>query len=117
MAIYLTRNPLMSQVDNVQTPQAPQFEWYEKEYTTGTTQEWIYTPDAEAVGVQMVPTSAGTATVELTCSPKYVIENGTPQVTKWSPGDVTATTIASVAAVTAFRVNMASGNWKISVRA
>jgi hypothetical protein len=112
-SVYLTRNPKQPAVSNAESPVGP-YQFYEVTYTTGTTQDWIYTPDAGKVGIVLGLVSAGTGAVEYTCSPPSVVEAGSASVI--SLAGVTATTQYTPEAITAFRVNRTSGSWKVSVR-
>lgn len=116
MSILMTRNALEPQDNNITNPVAPQFRFYEQSYTTTGAQEWIFLPDAEECGVQLGLLTAGTATVEITCSPKPTVDTGTPITSKWTPGDVTASAFSSLTGVVAIRANITSGTWKIAVR-
>ena len=112
-SVYLTRNPKQPAVSNNEAGPGP-YQFYEVTYSSGTTQDWIYTPDAGKVGINLVNTSAGTGAVEYTCSPPSIIEAGTAAVI--AQAGVTATTLYTPECITAFRVNRTSGSWKLSVR-
>lgn len=114
MSVYLTRNAIQPGNNNVDAPGVGPFQMYEKAYTSGTTQEWIYAPDFGSFGVVLGLTSAGTGAIEKTCSPPSVIEAGNASVVAVT--GVTASTFYLLEGITAFRVNMTSGAWKVSVR-
>jgi hypothetical protein len=119
MSVILTRSasyPLGSNTAGVSTTAQPQYKYYSKTYTTGTTQESIYLPDTSNVGVMIVPTG-GAAQVEFTTDPVDVVETGTPTWVIGTPGSVTVATFASITGPTAIRVNMtAATSCKITVR-
>lgn len=116
MAIYLTRNPLQGQESNTKAPNGSEFRWYEKTYTLGTTQEWIFIPDFDGVSVTLTP-SASTASIDLTDSPPDVVQTGSPATVAWTPGTVGSATTALLQGFTAFRVNIVTGaSVKISAR-
>ena len=108
MSIYLSRNTLMPGCANVDAPTASQFQFYEKTYTTGTTQEIIYCPDRLGVSVT-VSFTASTGSIEATNSSPTTIAAGTAVWTTWTPGVVGATTSAVLTGFVAFRANLASG--------
>ncbi len=117
MAVFLTRNPLQGQESNTKAPNAPQFQFYEKTYTSGTTQEWILIPDIAGASVTLTP-SASTASIDLTDSPPDVVLTGSPATVAWTPGTVGAATTAFLQGFVAFRVNIVTGSSvKISARA
>ncbi len=107
--VLLTRAPLMGQESNTLAPQAPQFEFYETTYTTGTTQDWIMIPDRGGVSVTLTPT-ASTGSIETTDSPPDVIKAGNAVACTWGAGVVGAATTAFLLGFTAFRVNLATGS-------
>ena len=116
MSVYLTRNPLQGAASNTAAPNGSEFRWYEKTYTSGTTQEWIFIPDFDGVSVTLTP-SASTASLDLTDSPPDVVQTGSPATVTWTPGVVAAATTALLQGFTAFRVNIATGaSVKISAR-
>jgi len=120
MSVYLTRNPQYGGTSNTLAPttqQNPMYEFYEKSYTSGTTQEWIYLPDGIfPIGVTVAP-SAGSGSLDVTDSPPDVIEAGSASVSTWPPGVVAAAISTTLTGYTAFRVNRVSGTIKVSARA
>jgi len=114
-SIYLTRVPLQPGASNVDAPTAASFQFYEKTYTTGTTQEVIFCPDRGDVSVTASFTTS-TGSIEATDSPPSVIAAGTAVWATWTPGVVGATTTAILSGFTAFRANLATGaSMKVSV--
>ena len=93
---------------NVDAPTASQFQFYEKTYTTGTTQEIIYCPDRNGVSVT-VSFSASTGSIEASDSSPTAIAAGTGVFATWTAGVVGATTSAILTGFTAFRANLATG--------
>ena len=115
MSIYLSRNCLQPGCANVDNPGANQFQFYEKTYTTGTTQEIIYCPDRNGVSVT-VSFTASTGSIEASDSSPTTLEAGNGVFTTWTAGVVGATTSAVLTGFTAFRANLATGAvMKISV--
>jgi hypothetical protein len=114
-AVYLTRVPLQPGASNVDAPTASAFQFYEKTYTTGTTQEVIFCPDRGDVSVT-ASFSTSTGSIEATCSPPSVVTAGTAVWSTWTPGVVGATTTAILTGFVAMRANLATGSFiKISV--
>ena len=118
-SVYTTRNGLQPASNNVDNPQtgggAGPWNIYYKVYTSVTgVQDWIYAPDGGTFGVNLVNTSAGTAHIDYTLAPPSAIEGGSPG--HFSNTDVTASTYYAPVGVTAIRVNITSGNWKLQVR-
>lgn len=117
MSRYLVRNPNNPGASNTARPGDSTFQFYEASYTTGTTQEWIYLPDAIfPIGVTL-SISSGIASLDVTDSPPDVIEAGNASTTTWPVGSVTTSISTTLTGYTAFRVNRSSGTIKISVRA
>lgn len=120
MSVYMTRNPLQPAGSNTVNPSLatnPQYQFYEKSYTSGTTQEWIYLPEGVfPIGVTLTPTG-GTASLDVTDSPPDVVETGSAATTVWPVGIISAAVSTTLLGYTAFRVNRVSGTPKVSVRA
>ena len=119
MSVYIARNAQLPGSSNTANPSLatnPQYQFYEKSYTAGTTQEWIYLPDGVLpIGVTLAP-SAGSASIDVTDSPPDVIEAGSASVSTWGIGIVAAAVSTTLTGYTAFRVNRVSGTIKVSVR-
>ena len=107
-SVYLSRNPQMPGAANVDAPTAATFQFYEKTYTTGTTQVPIYAPDRGNVSVT-VSFSSSTGSIEATDSSPTAIEAATAVWNTWPLGVVGATSTALLTGFTAFRANLATG--------
>lgn len=117
MSLYLTNNPLQPGAAYPDNLTASQYQFIEKTYSSGTTQEWIYAPASGNVSVTLSFTSA-TGSIECTDSPPSVVETGTPVTVTWPAGVVGATTSTELIGFTAFRVNKATGtSVKLSCKA
>jgi len=116
MSQYLTNNPLQPGAAYPDTL-ANQYQFIEKTYTSGTTQEWIYLPLSGQASVTL-SFSASTGSIECTDSPPSVVEGGTPVTVTWPAGVVGVTTSTNLIGFTAFRVNIATGaSVKLSAKA
>lgn len=118
MSLYLTNNSLQQGSSYTTNPAASRWQFVEKTYTSGTTQEWIYLPESGIASVTL-SVSASTASVECTDSPPDIVEGGgTPVTIAWPAGIVSATTTILLQGFTAFRVNIATGtSVKVSAKA
>lgn len=117
MSQYLSNNPQMPGAAYPDQPLSTGYAFYEKTYTSGTTQEWVYLPVSGLASVT-VSVSASTASIECTDSPPSVVEAGTAVTVTWPAGIVSTTTSAVLQGFTAFRVNIATGaSVKLSAKA
>jgi len=94
------------------------YQFFEKSYTATGAQEWIYLPDANAVGVMVTIASTGTCQVDVTMSPPDVVDGGTAVTLPWATGSITASAYAVIQGATAIRLtSSANGSGiKLSVR-
>ncbi len=114
MAVYMTRNPHYPGAENGQNLIGP-WRYYQNGYSSTGAQEAIFLPDVGKIGVQLSGTF--NCDVEVSCSPPSKILAGSGDV--WfkptSPGTVSAATVFSLEAVTAFRLKMNSGSVLLEV--
>lgn len=118
MAIYMTRNPpLPANSNTINTNLEGQYKYYQKVYTASGAAETIMLP-WDSTGTNSVTidvTSAGTAKLEYTDSPPdQVLSGGT---VTWNDLIADGTVKAKIQFIghVAIRMNLTSGNWRISV--
>jgi len=81
--------------------------------------DWYLLPELiDKLSVGLIMQSAGTAKVQYTLATPAVVKAGTvpaEEILDWPKGDVTATDTDAVQHVTALRVNVTTGDWKLQL--
>jgi hypothetical protein len=93
----------------------------EKEVVGAGQSVWLLLPEiVEKLTVTIIMQSAGTARVDYTNATPAVVKADTipaNEILPWANGDVIESTSDACQHVTAVRLNVTSGNWKIQVTA
>lgn len=83
--------------------------------------DWYLLPEIiNKLSVALIMQSAGTAKVQFTCATPAVVKAGTVpanEILDWPKGDVTATDTDAVQHITAVRINVTTGDWKMQMTA